>query len=272
MFLQLAHCFLLLNKVVYLGGYLVEKYKVESKMKSRINSKTKSKAQRRIKSIALALLILLIAAASTPFIINFWVVKTMESSILSPEDPMLTKNNPQCILVLGAGLNWDGAPSPMLKDRLDTGISLYKKGVAPKLLLSGDHGKEYYDEIKSMKNYCLQHEVPLEDIFLDHAGFSTYESIIRAQKVFKVESLIIVTQEYHQYRALYTAKKSGLVAYGVSASLREYSGQDVRDKREFFARNKDFLQTLYWPDPTYLGAPIPISGDSAPSHVESTTP
>ena len=220
----------------------------------------------------MALIIIIITAALTPFIVNFWVVKTTESYILSSDDPMLLSKNPQCILILGAGLSSDGTPSPMLKDRLDTGISLYNKGVAPKILLSGDHGKKYYDEIKSMKNYCLEHGVPFEDIFLDHAGFSTYESIIRAQKIFEVESLIIVTQEYHQYRALYTAKKSGLDAYGVSASLREYSGQGLRDQREFFARNKDFLQTLYWPDPTYLGEPIPITGDSAPSHIESTTP
>ena len=243
-----------------------------SRTNIKAKSKAKSKMKSRIKKISLTLVVLIVAIALTPFVINLWVVKTMESSILSQEDPMLTNSNPQCILILGAGLNWDGSPSPMLKDRLDTGISLYNKGVAPKILLSGDHGKKYYDEIKSMKNYCLEHGVPFEDIFLDHAGFSTYESIIRAQKVFEVERLIIVTQEYHLFRALYTAKKTGLDVYGVSASLREYSGQELRDQREFFARNKDFLQTLYWPDPTYLGEPIPINGDSGPSHIESSTP
>ena len=246
--------------------------KATSKAKSKGKSKAKSRIKSRIKKISLTLAILVLAAGLTPFVINLWVVKTMESSILSQDDPLLEYNNPQCILILGAGLNWDGTPSPMLKDRLDTGIYLYNKGAAPKLLLSGDHGKEFYDEIKSMKNYCLEHDVPFEDIFLDHAGFSTYESIIRAQKVFEVERLIIVTQEYHLFRALYTAKKTGLDVYGVSASLREYSGQELRDQREFFARNKDFLQTLYWPDPTYLGEPIPINGDSGPSHIESSTP
>ncbi|MDX9888186.1 MAG: ElyC/SanA/YdcF family protein [Anaerovoracaceae bacterium] len=241
-------------------------------IKAKAKSKGKSKAKSRIKKIALTLVVLLVASALTPFVINLWVVKTTESSILSQDDPLLENNNPQCILILGAGLNWDGSPSPMLKDRLDTGISLYNKGVAPKLLLSGDHGKEFYDEIKSMKTYCLERDVPFEDIFLDHAGFSTYESIIRAQKVFEVDRLIIVTQEYHLFRALYTAKKTGLEVYGVSASLREYSGQELRDQREFFARNKDFLQTLYWPDPTYLGDPIPITGDSGPSHIESSKP
>lgn len=234
--------------------------------------KTNPKIKSRFKKIILALLVLLLMVSLCPFIINFWVVKAMEASILTVDDPMLTSKNPQCILVLGAGLNYDGSPSPMLTDRLDTGISLYNKGVAPKLLLSGDHGKKYYDEIKSMKNYCVEQGVPLEDIFLDHAGFSTYDSIIRAQKIFKVESLIIVTQKYHLYRALYTAKKASLNVYGVSASIKEYSGQSLRDQREFFARNKDFLQTLYWPDPTYLGDEIPITGDSLPSHIEYTKP
>ena len=217
------------------------------------------------------MLAFVITVSLTPFAINLWVVKTMEPYLYSLDDPSLIGKNPQCILVLGAGLSESGTPSPMLKDRLDTAISLYNKDVAPKLLLSGDHGKKYYDEIKSMKNYCLEQGVPLEDLFLDHAGFSTYESIVRSQKVFQVQRMIIVTQEYHQYRALYTARKTGIEAYGVSASLREYSGQDIRDQREFFARNKDFLQTLYWPDPTYLGDPIPITGDSALSQVESST-
>ena len=217
------------------------------------------------------MLAFVITVSLTPFAINLWVVKTMEPYLYSIDDPSLIDKNPQCILVLGAGLSESGTPSPMLKDRLDTAISLYNKNVAPKLLLSGDHGKKYYDEVKSMKKYCLEQGVPLEDLFLDHAGFSTYESIVRSQKVFQVQRMIIVTQEYHQYRALYTARKSGIEAYGVSASLREYSGQDIRDQREFFARNKDFLQTLYWPDPTYLGGPIPITGDSALSQEESST-
>lgn len=235
----------------------------------RKKEKTKSKVKSIIKNVAIILLAFIVTISITPFIINFWVVKTTEAYICSPDNPLLTSKNPQCILVLGAGLNYDGSPSPMLKDRLDTGISLYNKGVAPKLLLSGDHGKEYYDETNSMKNYCLEQGVPLEDIFLDYAGFSTYESIVRAQKVFQVESMVIVTQEYHQYRALYTAHKLDINAYGVSASQREYAGQSLRDQREFFARNKDFLQSLYWPDPSYLGQAIPITGDSTLSHEEA---
>ena len=211
-------------------------------------------------------LLLLLFIFSLPFLINGWVVQQGKSSVVSPESLSATPNAYQCILVLGAGLSADGNPSPMLKDRLDVSISLYESQLAPKLLLSGDHGKKYYDEVNAMLAYCLAQGVPKDDIFLDHAGFSTYESMVRAKEIFRVERALVVTQEYHLYRALYIGQRLGLSVNGVSATLREYQGQSVRDQREFYARNKDFLQTLTWPDPTYLGAPIPITGDSSLSH------
>lgn len=178
----------------------------------------------------------------------------------------LKEFKPQCILVLGAGLSSDGNPSPMLKDRLDAGISLYKAGVAPKLLLSGDHGKQYYDEVNAMKKYALDAGVPPDDLFLDYAGFSTYESMYRAKAIFKVERMVIVTQRYHQFRALYTAKGFGIESRGFSSDQQIYSGQASRDFREFLARNKDFVQMLLKPEPTYLGPSIPITGNGVDSH------
>ena len=114
-----------------------------------------------------------------------------------------------CIIVLGAGL-WDDKPSPMLKDRLEKGISLYKAGAAPKLLMSGDHGRTGYNEVQVMKQYAIDAGVPSEDIFMDHAGFSTYESMIRARDIFGVTSPIVVTQKYHLYRAVYIGKSLGI--------------------------------------------------------------
>ena len=211
-------------------------------------------------------LLLLLLLFSLPFFINGWVVQQGKASVVSAESLSVSTNTYQCILVLGAGLSPDGNPSPMLKDRLDVAISLYERQLAPKLLLSGDHGKKYYDEVNAMLAYCLAQGVPKDDIFLDHAGFSTYESMVRAKKIFQVERALVVTQEYHLYRALYIGQRLGLSLEGVSATLTEYQGQSVRDQREFYARNKDFLQTLTWPDPTYLGEPIPITGDSSLSH------
>ena len=201
-----------------------------------------------------------------PIGINFYVVYEGNTLIMEPSKIKTTDFNPQCILILGAGVTGNLKPSPMLKDRLDTAILLYEEGVAEKLLLSGDHGKPYYDEVNVMLNYCLERDIPKEDIFLDHAGFSTYDSIVKAKKIFQVESMVVVTQKYHLYRALYIAKKLGIESKGVSSTLKEYPGQWAREKREFLARNKDFYQALTWPDPIYLGDEIPITGDSILSY------
>jgi vancomycin permeability regulator SanA len=127
--------------------------------------------------------------------------------------------------------------------------------------MSGDHGQKNYDEVNTMKQYAVDAGIPASDIFMDHAGFSTYESVYRAKEIFGAEKIIIVTQRYHLYRALHIANAFGLEAYGVSADLRSYRGQTYRDIREILARNKDFITAIFKPKPTYLGETIPIFGD-----------
>lgn len=170
-------------------------------------------------------------------------------------------DRPDCIIVLGAQVKPDGTPSMMLADRLDTAIKLYKEGVAPKLLLSGDDGQVEYNEVKSMLEYSKAQGIPEKDIFLDHAGFSTYESLYRAQYIFGVKSAIVVTQKYHEYRALYIGQRLGIDVKGVSAVDVQYYNQFFRDVREVLARDKDFFMCIVKPDPTYLGDKIDISGD-----------
>ena len=164
------------------------------------------------------------------------------------------------ILVLGAGLR-NGKPSPVLKDRLDTAYKLYEDGYSKKIIVSGDHGKKYYDEVNVMKNYLLDKGVESNNIFMDHAGFSTYDSVYRAKEIFLANNIIIVTQQYHLYRSLYIAKKLELDAVGVSATLRNYSGSVKFELREILARDKDFVKTIFMPDSTYLGDTIPVFGD-----------
>ena len=164
-----------------------------------------------------------------------------------------------CILVLGAGVK-ENFPSDMLRDRLDTAIELYKKGIAPKLLMSGDHGNVDYDEVNVMKNYAIEQGVPSEDIFMDHAGFSTYESIYRAREIFGAERVVVVSQEYHLYRALYIGRSFGLDVCGVSADLRDYNSEFTNETREIAARVKDFFYCIFKPEPTYLGEPIALTG------------
>ena len=172
----------------------------------------------------------------------------------------LKTDTADCILILGAGVR-NGKPTPMLRDRLLTGIELYEKGTAKKIIMSGDHGSSDYDEVNTMRLFAVERGVPEEDIFMDHAGFSTYDSVYRAKKVFEAKSIIIVSQKYHLYRALYISEKLGVKACGVSANLNKYGGQLKREIREILARDKDFFKCITKPEPAFLGDKIPVSGD-----------
>ena len=191
---------------------------------------------------------------------NAYVLHVTGNAILTPERAAGLPDV-DCILVLGCQVWADGRPSGMLEDRLKQSIELYELGAAPKLLMSGDHGREEYNEVGAMKEYAISAGVPSEDVFMDHAGFSTYESIYRAKEIFGADRIIIVTQEYHLYRALYIAQELGVEAYGVSSDLRTYGGQVMRECREVLARCKDCIGVLFKPLPTYLGDPIPLSGN-----------
>ena len=149
----------------------------------------------------------------------------------------------------------------MLADRLDRSIDLYQEGISDKLLMSGDHGRKDYDEVNVMKQYAIDAGISSQNVFMDHAGFSTYESMYRARDIFEADKIIIVTQGYHMYRAIYIAEKLGLEAYGVTSDQRTYIGQGYREMREILARTKDFFAVIISPKPTFLGESIPVSGD-----------
>lgn len=212
--------------------------------------------------------VLLLAILLVVVVTNAVVVATTTRYIVPVEEVFdYTKNdsdfNADAILVLGAAVRPDGSPSNMLRDRLDDGIALYKRGAAPKIIMSGDNGTASYNEVAVMKQYAVDHGVPAEDIFCDHAGFSTYESMYRAKHVFGVEKLIVATQTYHLYRALYAAQGLGMEAIGVPCDTIEYSGQLLRDIREVPARTKDFFKTLLQVPSTFVGDSISLnqSGD-----------
>ncbi len=221
----------------------------------------KNKSKKKVfKIIVLILLAVMIVGIGGVFGINAYVKVSGKKLIVTPDEAQNLKNV-DCILVLGCGVRDDGSPSDMLRDRLERSIELYFSGVAPKLLMSGDHGRVEYDEVNIMKQYAIDKGVPSEDVFMDHAGFSTYESIYRAKEIFQVENMVIVTQEYHLYRALYLADKFELNAHGVSCDYNIYAGQKMREVREILARNKDFFTSIFKPYPTYLGEAIPVNGN-----------
>ena len=161
--------------------------------------------------------------------------------------------------MLGCSVHSDGTPSKVLQKRLDLAIELYKKN-GGKILMSGDHKTDYYNEVYVMKNYAISRGVKSEDIFLDHAGYSTYDSIYRAKYVFDVKKMVIVTQEYHVYRALYIAERFGINAYGVGA--KDVQSQVLHNNvREIFARDKDFVTCILKPEAEVSGDKISLSGD-----------
>lgn len=213
---------------------------------------------KKIRKIIIAIVTIIILGIIAVFGINQYVKSVASKNIIQEVE---NAKESDAILVLGCQVMEDGSLSLMLKDRLDKAIELYKQGISEKIIVSGDHGREEYDEVNAMKKYLIENEIPSESIFMDHAGFSTYESLYRAGYIFKVEKLIVVTQEYHLYRAVYIGNKLGIETYGVPAEKTLYYGQTSREIREILARDKDFVKCIFKSKPTYLGESIPVSGN-----------
>lgn len=213
------------------------------------------------KLIKHAILLIIIALA-----VSFGVTKSVEDNIKF-EDELSSKAD--CILILGCGIRDEETPSDMLRDRLDKGIELYQAGVSDKILVSGDNGQEEYNEVHVMLHYLLNKKIPARDIFCDHAGFSTYDSIYRSNSIFGAKNIIVISQKYHLYRALFIAKKLGINAEGVPANFHLYSGTAYREIREILARDKDFIKSNLKLSPKYEGEQIPLNGDSKDSWEQS---
>lgn len=211
---------------------------------------------------------LLAAVLAIAFAVVLVFAGTNAAAILTTRDDIVDQQaaasfDADAIIVLGASVYPDGTPSGILQDRLDDGIALYFAGAAPKIIMSGDNGTESYNECWAMKQYAISQGVPSEDVFCDHAGFSTYETMYRARHVFGAERIVVATQTYHLYRALYDAQGVGMEAIGVPSDYGEYANQSWYDIREVFARTKDFFQVLFSVPSTFVGDPISLdqSGD-----------
>lgn len=212
---------------------------------------------RRFLRLFLALVFFSVTAV---LLINLWILQATEYSIFSD-----LKNIPakQAVLVLGSRVYSTGQVSTILADRLDASIDLYKAKKVQKILVSGDHGTDGYDEANAMRKYLLRKGIPIEDIFMDHAGFDTYDSVYRAKYVFQAESIVIVSQAFHVPRALMIAQGIGLDAVALTADRHEYprAGEIRTDLRESLARVKAFFDVMFSSKPKFLGTPIPLTGD-----------
>ena len=196
------------------------------------------------------------------FIINIYVYASTKNQIKSATENLPHKT---AGLILGAKVYPNGIMSHMLEDRVQTTIELYNKGTISKILVSGDHGKTNYDEVNTIKSYLQSKNVKPEDIFLDHAGFDTYDSLYRAKEIFQINDLVIITQEFHLPRALYIANSLKLDAYGVKADKREYLSIKYNELREIPANIKAYIDLVSKAKPKFLGEKIPITGDSKKS-------
>lgn len=204
-------------------------------------------------------LLLAFLVAQIPILMNAYMYEFSSRYFLTVKEA--SQENFDCVLVLGAGV-WGENPSHMLEERLNKGIEVYNTGCVDRILMSGDHGRTEYDEVNVMKDFAVEKGAVAEEVFMDHAGFSTYESMYRARDVFQVKKVVIVTQKYHLYRAVYNARKLGLDAYGVAADGQYNYSLPVRtynNSREALARCKDIIWCVFKPEPTYLGEAIPIS-------------
>lgn len=210
------------------------------------------------KKVGIILLIIVLLVVILVIGLNLYIILSTKTRIKQMDE--INDNDIDCILVLGAGIRGNN-PSPMLEERLLTAEELYRLNLTNKIIVSGDHGSYDYDEVNVMKNYLLKRAIPSENIFMDHAGFSTYDSIYRAKEIFGAKKIVIVTQKYHLYRALYIADELGIEAYGISSNKRKYQNQLKRDIREFVARIKDFIKCIYKPEATILGDTISVMGD-----------
>lgn len=213
------------------------------------------------KKIGILILACLIIFSSLSFYVYFQGSKYL---INSSED--ITNINPpaKVVIILGARV-YPNRLSDMLADRVDTAIDLYNLGIVEKILVSGDHGTRGYDEVNAIKDYLLEKNIPGEDIFLDHAGFNTYNSMYRAKHIFEIDKAIISTQKFHLPRALYLARGLDIEAYGLAADKRVYTKQGYNNVREFLARVKAWFNLNLKKSPRFLGEKIPLTSDSQSS-------
>lgn len=204
----------------------------------------KSRALKVIFGVIVALLCLILLCGIALLGISEYVRLSQTKDVFKTADEVSDREEIDCIVVLGAGLQSDGTPSHMLEDRIKVGVNVLNATGAKYILMSGDKSGDYYDEPSAMRKYAEEMGVESSKILVDNSGFSTFESITRLKDEFGFDNVVVITQEYHLYRALYIADDCGIDAVGVSADLRTYRNQFMRDLREILARVKDFFMCI----------------------------
>ncbi len=225
------------------------KMKVTTAAPAKTMTATQNRPPRRRSRLRLwliILLLLLLILLLAPFVIVQLINSTNENRMYDNVEQIPAR---PVAIVFGAGLQRNGNPSPILADRLNGAISLYKAGKVQRLLLTGDNVTSI--EVNSMRSYAIRQGVPASALLSDNAGLRTYDSCYRASHTFGITSAILVTQAYHLPRALYLCNALGLEAVGLKAGLNsEYPGQTYNNSREFAATFVSWLDiTIFRPKP-----------------------
>lgn len=229
--------------------------------KKRADKESKNK-KGIFKKILKIMIICAIAGMLAVAVCNIIVIASASKHIVDFETAV-SLDDVDCIIVLGAGVKEDGSLSNILRERVTCGADLYLSGASDRLLLSGDHSREDYNEVGAMKSYMVSRGINGEAVFTDHAGFDTYDTMYRAREVFKAERVLIVTQDFHIARAVFIARSLGLDAYGVECDTGELGNNLLDDLREVAARTKYVFDAIFKPKPKYLGEAIPIWGEAS---------
>lgn len=190
---------------------------------------------KRLKQIFLILIILVTTGVGLIYILSFYVEKSTRSNVYSRIEALPVSHT---VIILGASVHSDGKLSPVLQDRVDTGLRIYKQGKAKRFLLSGDNREKDYDEVSAMRSYLLKKNVPSSHISTDPAGLNTYESMKRSSAEFKIPSAIVVTQAFHLPRTIFIANNLGLNYAGYPADAQKYQTETSLVYREKLANFK----------------------------------
>jgi SanA protein len=223
---------------------------------------------RRVRTVAQVALALALAASGATLAANFWIERRTRPWIHWTPDSVPPRT---VAIVPGARVHPDGRPSDALADRLQAALDLYQSGKVRKILVSGDHHAPEYDEVNAMYVWMKERGVRAEDLFLDHAGLRTLDTMQRARRVFLVDDAVVCTQAYHLPRSVFLAQRAGIDAVGLVADRHAYTHARANQAREFLATALAVADSyLLRTGPRHLGAPIPIAGDGRATHDDWT--
>ena len=194
----------------------------------------------------------------TVYVVNLHVQSYTDRKLQTSITEIPVEKPPRVAIVFGAGVRSDGSPKDALYDRIVTAVELYRAGRVRKLLMSGDNPTHNYDEPTAMKQTATELGVPESDIVLDFAGRRTYDTCYRAKEIFEVRNAILVTQEFHQARALYLCNNLGVESVGITANRRKYIGENYWAFREFFSVFSAWFEMNFLPFEPVKGEKEPI--------------